>query len=55
MKLISKQEYDELMKFMQPKLRSLWNHENNERKNKVKNLLMYFNLAFQSWILIITT
>lgn len=46
MKLISKQEYDELMKFMQPKLRSLWNHENNERKKQGKEPLNVFQFGF---------
>lgn len=31
MKLISYQEYDNLMSFMQPKLKALWEHENSER------------------------
>ena len=46
MKIISKQEYYSLMKYMEPKLNSLWNHENKEREKGGKELLNEFQMGF---------
>ena len=46
MKIISNQEYDDLMAFMKPKLQSLWEHENIERKKQGRNTLDMFQFGF---------
>ena len=46
MKLISKQEYDSLITFMRPKLKSLWEHENQERAKHNKNQINVFQFGF---------
>ena len=46
MKIISNQEYDDLMAFMKPKLQSLWEHENNEREKQGRDALNMFQFGF---------
>lgn len=43
MKMIDRQEYDDLMNCLQPVFRRIWEHENNERKKRGKSLDMYQN------------
>lgn len=38
MRLLAKQEYDELMAYLKPIFWKIWNHENNERKKVGKSL-----------------
>ena len=46
MKVITKQEYTELMEFLEPHLKALWDHENNERIKKGKEKLNAFQFGF---------
>ena len=46
MKVISKQEYTELMEFIEPHLKDLWNHENKERIKQEKEPLNIFQFGF---------
>ena len=46
MKIISNQEYDDLMAFMEPKLKTLWEHENNEREKQGRKPLDMFQFGF---------
>ena len=39
MKIISIKEYNALMNFMESKLKSPWNHENEEREKQGKELI----------------
>lgn len=38
MRLLAKQEYDELMAYLKPIFWKIWNHENNERQKVGKSL-----------------
>ena len=38
MKMLERQEYDELMAYLQPIFSNIWNHENEERHKKGKSL-----------------
>ena len=46
MKIISIKEYNALMNFMESKLKSLWNHENEEREKQGKELINVFQFGF---------
>lgn len=46
MKIISIQEYNALMDYMKSKLKSLWNHENEEREKLGKELINMFQFGF---------
>lgn len=46
MKVITKQEYAELMEFLEPHLKALWDHENKERIKKGKEVLNVFQFGF---------
>lgn len=46
MKVIRKQEYAELMEFLEPHLKALWDHENKERIKKGKEVLNVFQFGF---------
>lgn len=38
MKRIDRQEYDDLMNYLQPIFRKIWEHENEERHKRGENL-----------------
>ncbi len=46
MKVITKQEYTELMEFLEPHLKALWDHENKERIKKGEAPLTFFQFGF---------
>ncbi len=46
MKVITKQEYTELMEFLEPHLKALWDHENKERIKKGEVPLTFFQFGF---------
>ncbi|MBQ3609055.1 MAG: hypothetical protein IJO27_02335 [Bacilli bacterium] len=46
MKSISREEYDNLMAFMEPRIMSLWEHENNERNKQNRTPLDMFQIGF---------
>ena len=41
MKMIDRQEYDDLMNYLQPVFRRIWEHENDDRKKRGKSLDMF--------------
>lgn len=46
MKVITKQEYAELMRFLKPHLKALWDHENKERFKQGRDPLNVFQFGF---------
>lgn len=36
--MLKREEYDELMRYLQPVFKRIWEHENNERKKEGKSL-----------------